>query len=170
MEADKQHEKRNIGKIAAKGLLDIVELHVPTVVFAALFGVFIMQIVNRYFFRPLTWPEEFALIAFIWTALLGGLYAKRTDQHVAFTVVYDLMPLQVQRLMRILGNLLLVTAFAIALLPSLDYVRFMAFKRSNVLRIPMNWAYAPFIVFLVVMIGRLGWDIYRDIRTWGDDR
>lgn len=164
-----QRHRRNIGKTVVQGLLDIVEIHIPSAVFAALFAVFVMQIFNRYFFRPLTWPEEFALIAFIWTALLGGLYAKRTDHHVMFTVVYDLVPPGVQRIMRIAGNLLLVIAFGIALLPSLDYVQFMAFKKSNVLRIPMNWAYAPFIVFLVVMMGRLAWDIYRDIRTWGDN-
>lgn len=150
-------------KKTGRVLIDVVEVHVPTAVFAMLFGVFILQIFNRYFLRPLTWPEELVLIAFIWTALLGGLYAKRTNSHVEFTVIYDLIPPRKQLWMRLAGNLLLVTAFLIALEPSWEYVDFMAFKKSNVLRIPMNWAFFPFVVFLVVMTVRLIRDIVLDI-------
>ncbi len=150
-------------KKTGRFILDLVELHVPTLVFATLFVVFILQIFNRYFFRPLMWPEELALIAFIWTALLGGLYAKRMERHVVFTVIYDQASPRVQLWMRLAGNVLLVTAFLIALAPSWDYVDFMAFKKSNVLRIPMNWAFSPFIVFLVFMTGRLVRDIVLDI-------
>lgn len=148
-----------------RAFVDLVEIHIPTVVFTVLFSIFILQIVFRYFFRPLTWPEELALIAFIWTALLGGLYAKRDDKHVVFTVIYDSVSPAVQRWMRLIGNTLLFAAFVIALEPSWDYVSFMAFKKSNVLRIPMNIAFFPFIVFLVFMIVRLAADIYRDIRS-----
>jgi TRAP-type C4-dicarboxylate transport system permease small subunit len=161
--------RRKPGPLGLTGrfLLDLVEIHIPTAVFALLFGVFILQIVFRYFFRPLTWPEELALIAFIWTALLGGLYAKREDKHVVFSVIYDSVSPTIQRWMRLIGNSLLLVAFAIALAPSWDYVSFMAFKKSNVLRIPMNVAFLPFIIFLVFMIGRLAVDIYRDIRKGG---
>jgi TRAP-type C4-dicarboxylate transport system permease small subunit len=38
---------------------------------------------------PLTWPMELTLICFVWTALLGGLFAKRTDDHVSFSMIYD---------------------------------------------------------------------------------
>lgn len=144
-------------------LLDTVELHIPTAVFAILFGVFILQIFNRYFLRPLTWPEELVLIAFIWTALLGGLYAKRTNSHVEFTVIYDLASPRVQLWMRVIGNILLITAFLIALEPSWEYVDFMAFKKSNVLRIPMNLAFTPFVVFLLIILARLVRDVVIDI-------
>lgn len=154
----------HILKRSFKIVLDVVEVHLPTLVFFALFSAFILQIFNRYFLRPLLWPEEFALIAFIWTALLGALYAKRDDRHVVFTVVYDSASPTVQRWMRVIGNLLLIVAFAVAFVPVIDYVDFMSYKRSNVLRIPMNFAYSPFVVFLVVMTGRLVVDLARDMR------
>jgi TRAP-type C4-dicarboxylate transport system permease small subunit len=96
-------------------------------------------------------------------ALLGGLYAKRTDSHVAFTMVYDTVGPKWQLFMRLVGNLMVLAAFCIALYPSYDYVAFMAFKKSNVLRIPMNIAFFPFVVFLVFMIGRLCRDIIGDL-------
>jgi TRAP-type C4-dicarboxylate transport system permease small subunit len=151
---------KRIGRL----VLDLIELHIPTAAFATLFIAFILQIFNRYFLRPLTWPEEYALIAFIWTALLGGLYAKRMGSHVEFTIVYDMMSPRVRRIMRIAGNVLVIVALVIAIRPSAEYISFMGFKKSNVLRIPMNLAYTPFVVFLVMMTGRLIVDVVRDLR------
>jgi hypothetical protein len=40
----------------------------------------------------------------------------------------------------------------------------MGFKKSNVLKIPMDFAFSPFIVFLVFMIGRIGKDLLVDLK------
>ncbi len=143
--------------------LDVVEKYIPMVVFLVLFFTFILQIFCRYFIVPLTWPLELTLICFLWVALLGGLYAKRTDSHVAFTMVYDAVGPKTQLFMRLAGNCMLFAAFCIALYPSYDYVIFMGFKKSNVLRIPMDFAFFPFVVFLVFMLGRIGRDLLDDI-------
>ncbi len=143
--------------------VDVVEKYIPMVVFLVLFFTFILQIFCRYFIVPLTWPLELTLICFLWVALLGGLYAKRTDSHVAFTMVYDSVGPKAQRFMRLAGNCMLFAAFCIALYPSYDYVIFMGFKKSNVLRIPMDFAFFPFVVFLVFMLGRIGRDLINDI-------
>ena len=145
-------------------VLDLVEKYVPMVVFSILFVTFILQIFCRYFLVPLTWPMELTLICFVWTALLGGLLAKRTDSHVEFTMVYDAARPKVKLYMRLVGNLLLFISFCIALYPSYDYVVFMGFKKSNVLKIPMDFAFSPFIVFLVFMIGRIGKDLLVDLK------
>ncbi len=143
--------------------LDVIEKYIPMTAFLILFGAFILQIFCRYFLVPLTWPLELTLICFIWVTLLGGLYAKRTDSHVAFSMLYDTVSPKLQLYMRLIGNTMLFTAFSIALYPSFDYVIFMGFKKSNVLKIPMDIAFFPFVVFLVFMIGRIGRDIIDDL-------
>ncbi len=143
--------------------LDIVEKYIPVTAFLILFGTFLLQIFCRYFLVPLTWPLELTLICFIWVTLLGGLYAKRTDSHVAFSMLYDAVSPGLQLYMRLIGNTMLFAAFSIALYPSLDYVLFMGFKKSNVLKIPMDIAFFPFVVFLVFMIGRIGRDLVDDL-------
>ncbi|GAB6277556.1 MAG: hypothetical protein SAMD01599839_20960 [Rectinema sp.] len=150
-------------KKTGKFLLDCVELYLPMLTFVILFVSFMSQIIARYFFKPMVWPEELSLICFIWTALLGGLYAKRTSSHVAFTMLYDAAKPGVQRTMRIAGNLLLLVAFVIIFVPSWNYIQFMAYKKSDALRIPMNWAFFPFMIFLADMIVRLIVDIVKDI-------
>ena len=145
-------------------MLNFFEIYTPSIVFFSLFIVFILQIFYRYFLVPLTWPLEFTLMAFIWVTLLGACYAKRDSSHVKFTMIYDIVKPRTQIWIRIVGNALVLIAFSISLYPSYRYVSFMSFKKSDVLKIPMNIAFSPYIVFLVIMIGRLGYDIITDFK------
>jgi TRAP-type C4-dicarboxylate transport system permease small subunit len=123
-----------------------------------------LEIFYRYFLIPLTWTLEFTLIAFIWVTLLGACFAQRDSSHVMFTMIYDKVKPRTQIWMRIVGNTLVFIAFSISLYPTYRYINFMSFKKSDVLKIPMNIAFSPYIVFLIIMIGRLGYDIITDFK------
>ncbi len=151
-------------KKAGKFIVDTVEVYIPFAAFVTLFLVFIVGIVFRYFFKPLTWTLELSLICFIWTSLLGGIFAQRDESHVMFTMVYDAVKPLTQLWMRICGHTLLVISFLIGLVPSWKYVQFMNYKKSNVLKIPMDVVFLPFVVFLAFMIGRYSLEVYKDVR------
>lgn len=146
-------------------LLDIIELYIPMLAFLSIFVCFLLQIVSRYFFTPLMWPEELALICFLWAALLGALYAKRSNTMVCFSMIYDAVGSGAQRAMRIGGNLLLAVVLAVSLKPSWDYVAFMSYKTSATLGIPLNIAYSCYVIFLVDIIIRYAVDVVVDIRA-----
>jgi len=145
-------------------VLDFIEIYVPSVVFIMLFIAFMLQIFFRYFLVPLTWPLEFTLIAFIWITLLGACFAQRDYSHVKFSMIYDNAKPRTKIWMRITGNILLFISFCISFYPTYKYVNFMSFKKSNVLKIPMNIAFSPYIIFLIIMIGRVGYDIIIDFK------
>jgi TRAP-type C4-dicarboxylate transport system permease small subunit len=145
-------------------LVDTVEVYIPFTAFTVLFLVFILGITFRYFLKPLTWTLELSLICFIWTSLLGGIYAKRDDSHVMFTMIYDSVSPVAQLWMRIVGNTLLISSFVIGLVPSWKYIAFMNYKKSNVLKIPMDLVFLPFVIFLAFMIGRLSIDLFNDLK------
>jgi len=145
-------------------LFNFFEIYIPSIVFFLLFIVFMLQIIFRYFFVPLTWPEEFVQIAFIWVTLFGACFAQRMNAHVKFTMIYDKANPRTQIWIRIIGNILVFIAFSISLYPTCRYIKFMSFKKSDVLKIPMNIAFAPYIVFLIVIIIRLGCDIIEDFK------
>lgn len=146
-------------------LLDIVELYIPMLAFLCIFVCFLIQIVSRYFFTPLMWPEELALICFLWVALLGALYAKRSNTMVCFSMIYDAVSPALQRAMRITGNSLLAVALAVSFKPSFDYVAFMSYKTSATLGIPLNIAYSCYVIFLADIIVRYVVDVVADIRA-----
>ncbi len=144
-------------------LLDLTEIYIPAVTFCTLFVAFMVQIFYRYFLIPLTWPLEFTLLMFIWTTLFGACYAHRKNEHVRFTMIYDSVSPKKQWWMRVVGNIMLLTSFIIAFSPTYRWIHFMSFKKTNVLKIPMNIAYFPFIVFMLIMMGRFIYDLYIDI-------
>ena len=151
---------------AGRIVLDVFEKYIPSIAFSVLFLVFVLQIFFRYVLnQPLTWPYELSIFAFIWTAVLGACYAKRHNAHVVFGLVYDRQKPKVQLVFRLIGNMMLLTAFCIALVPTYDYISFMKIDKSTVLRIPFNIAFAPYLIFLVLIVGRVGYDLYADIRT-----
>ncbi len=153
----------NLKRIGMK-LLDFIEIYLPSFVFFLLFIVFMLQIIFRYFFVPLTWPEEFVQIAFIWVTLFGACFAQRMNAHVKFTMIYDKANPRTQIWIRLIGNILVFIAFTLSLFPTYKYINFMSFKKSNVLKIPMNIGFAPYIVFLIFIIIRLSYDIIKDIK------
>jgi len=146
-------------------LLDVLELYVPMLAFLTIFACFLIQIVSRYFFVPLMWPEELALLSFLWAALLGALYAKRYDSMVSFTLIYDRVSERGQAIMRIAGNGLLIITFVISFKPSLDFVIFQSYKRSSVLLLPMNVISSAYLVFLVDVTIRYVVDVVKDVRS-----
>jgi len=144
--------------------LDVLEIYIPTLSFALMFVVFIVEIVCRYLFVPLTWTMEFSLMAFLWTTLLGACWTLRDDSHVVFSLVYDGVGPKAQRAIRVAGNGLLFVAFCIALYPSWKFVAFMGFKKADVMQISMSIVFAPYIAFTVLTIGRLGQKLWTDLR------
>jgi len=156
-------DKKPWWKIAGSFLLDLTEIYIPAFTFCLLFIVFMVQVFYRYFLVPLTWPLEFTLLMFIWTTLFGACYAHRRNEHVRFTMIYDSAKPKSKWWMRIVGNIMLLTSFVIAFMPTYRWIVFMSFKKTNVLKIPMNYAYSPFLVFMIIMIGRFIVDIYVDI-------
>ena len=145
--------------------IDIPEKYVSSIAFTTLFVVFVLQIFFRYVLnRPLIWPYEVSIFAFIWTAVLGACYAKRHNVHVVFSLVYDKMNPLGQLIFRLIGNSLIMISFAVALYPTYDYIRFMRVERSVRLKITFDIAFGPYLIFMVLIIGRMAVDVVRDIR------
>lgn len=146
-------------------LLDLLEIYIPVAAFSIMFIVFLLQVFMRYVFNsPLTWPYEVTLIGFIWAALLGACLARRFHEHVAFGLLYDLLSPGRQLFLRLAGNAIIIAAFGVALLPSIDYIAFVNFQKTAVLRIPLSIAYAPFAVFLLLVVGRTVYDVVIDLK------
>ena len=158
-------EKHSVWRKVGQVLIDIPEKYVSSITFSILFLVFVLQIFFRYVLnQPLVWPYEVSIFAFIWTVMLGACYAKRDNVHVVFNLVYDRQKPLVQLIFRTIGNVLIIAAFVIALYPTYEYIKFMHIDRSVDLKIPFDIAFGPYLVFMVIIIGRVAYDLIIDIR------
>ncbi|HVO15483.1 MAG TPA: TRAP transporter small permease [Alphaproteobacteria bacterium] len=136
-------------------LLRLGAERVGQLLFVVMFGAFLLQIVSRYALPdPLPWTDEVALIAFLWLVFwVGGLLLRDSDQ-VRFDIVAKALPPGGQRVLAILGHLLVAGLFGAALPTILDYIAFLWREKTPVLLIPLDWVYACFGLALVAIVLR----------------
>jgi TRAP-type C4-dicarboxylate transport system permease small subunit len=135
-------------------VLDVIEIYIPVASFIVMLFAFLLEIFYRYVLdNPLTWPFEVTTITFLWTVLFGAIYARRTNEHIVFSLLFDIMPLKVQEVFRFLGNSIIFTAFGIGLYPAYNYIQFMKTQTSPALGVPFNVIYFPYLIFSVCIMG-----------------
>ncbi len=124
---------------------------------AALFGVFLLQIVARYFFNfPMGWTVEVTLTLWLWLVFWGGAFCLRASDHIRFDMLYLSVSRPTQRIFGAISAVMIIAAFAISFLPTLDYVWFYKIKRSNTLGVRLHYVFSIYLLFMIVIIARYG--------------
>jgi TRAP-type C4-dicarboxylate transport system permease small subunit len=138
---------------------------VGVVLFAALFCVFIIQIIARFAFNsPLAWTDELAVVLYIWTVLWCAAFVVQSREHVMFDLAYNAVSPFVQRLMQLIGAIVLASLVAYGLAGNWDYIWFMRRERTPVLDISFLWVFVPFMFFLMSLVVRNIWVIWTVLR------
>lgn len=145
-------------------VLKAIEVHLAAVCLAVMFSVFILQVGFRYVLRnPLAWTHEIAIFAFIWTILFGSLQARNDNSHVAFALLYEKMPPWLQKTCRIVSNAFIGTSLLILFFASIEYIGFLSTRKSIALGIPFSYAFAPLLLFMLIIVYHCIKDLYKDI-------
>ena len=135
-------------KRAYELISDTLEVYLPCVSFVVVFATYVIMIVYRYIFSAqINWIYELSMIAFVWTVVLSASYCSRKNEHIVFTMLYDLMGEKGKLIFTILGDLFIVVIMFILFPKAVEAVSFLAIKKSPLLKIPFNIIYSPFIVF-----------------------
>ncbi len=136
--------------------------------FALLFGVFVIQITARFVFnQPLAWTDEAATILYLWAVLWGAAVVCRDKEHVAFDLLYQKAFAPTRRRMALAAAVGVGGLAAWALPGSLDYIYFMRRESTAVMGLPFHWVFLPFGLLLMALVLRYVWRIYRLLgRDW----
>ena len=136
--------------------------------FAALFCVFIVQIVSRFVFnRPLPWTDEAAVVLYVWVILWSAAFVVPEREHVMFDLVWNAVGRRARLVMRLFGNLMVGGLAAWALPATWDYVRFMAREGTPVLNVPFSVVFLPFVALLAALALRCAWNVLEALRGRG---
>jgi C4-dicarboxylate transporter DctQ subunit len=128
---------------------------VAAAMLVALFVVFLVQIAARYLFNvPMGWTVEVCLTLWLWIVFWGGAFCLRPADHIRFDVLYLSVSRPTQRIFGAIAAVMIVAAFAVAFLPTFDYVAFYKIKRSNTLGIRLHYVFSIYLLFMLVVILR----------------
>lgn len=156
------------------GLLEQVESGATITFFLVMFGTLLLGVLYRYVLDdPLVWTVGVSTAAYVWIITLGAGLANWDDDHIQVDLLYQRYPPEVQTLARIIGNLLIIVPFAIAVPGTLAYLRFVHPVNVTGTPIPQSFAFAGMLIFLVVTVlhrGRLLVGDLRSLRRGGGGR
>jgi C4-dicarboxylate transporter DctQ subunit len=139
--------------------------NIAAAMLAVMFGAFIIQIVFRYFFNwPIGWTSELTVTAWLWLVLGGSAFVLKERDEIRFDLIYGAVGRRTRIAMAVVFALAIIVLYGAALKPSFEYVSFMKVEKSSYLKIPLNWLYSIYVVFLVAIIVRYLWLLVQLLR------
>ncbi len=130
-----------------------------------------LQIITRYVFRaPLLGAEELARLFGVWLYFLGTSAAILTREHISIDIVSLRVRPGLQRVFRVLADLLLGVFNAIVLVEGTKFALFSHNFESASLRFPMSLFAAALplsAAFVLVFLAFSVWHELRDIPAQG---
>lgn len=143
---------------------DLYEIVIPTLAFLMMFGMFMWGIFCRYVLKAsATYANEIQIMGYLWTVLPAALWARRRNDHVCFSMLYDNLSPRGQRWIRILGNLFMTVLYIFLLSGSVKFILNLR-QKSMALQIPLKYLYLPFPIMVAGILLYSAWDLYADVR------
>ena len=122
---------------------------VAALLVAAIFAVIILGVVRRYVFgAPLIWADEMAAILFVWLVFWTGALVLRLREHVAFEIVYEMLPPVGRRALGLAGAVVCAVALGASTPKIADFVMFLWRERTPVLQWRLDGLYSCFVLFI----------------------
>ena len=132
---------------------------------AVMFAAFVVQIVFRYFFNfPVGWTSELSVLMWLWLVLWGAAFVVREREEIRFDLVSEIAGRRARLGMGIIAAVALVVLYGASLKPSFDYVAFMKVEKSSYLKIRMDWLFSIYVAFLLAVMVRYLWLLWRLVR------
>jgi len=132
---------------------------------AVMFAAFIVQIVFRYFFNfPIGWTSELSVITWLWLVLWGAAFVVKEREEIRIDLIYGAVGPRTRRVMGFITGLAIVILYALSVPASYKYVSFMKIEKTSYLKIPFDWLFSIYILFLVAVIVRYLWILWHLLR------
>jgi C4-dicarboxylate transporter, DctQ subunit len=132
---------------------------------AVMFVAFVVQIVFRYVFNlPVGWSTELTTVMWLYLVLWGSAFVLKEKEEIRFDLIYSSVGPRVRIGMALVFTLAILVLYGASLPASWSYVSFMKVEKSSYLKIPLNWLYSIYLVFLVAIIARYLWLLWQLVR------
>ncbi|MEX0367515.1 MAG: TRAP transporter small permease [Ruegeria sp.] len=138
----------------------------------AIFLIFLLQIVLRYFFTPAGWTLEMIGILWVWVIFFSCAFIVRERDHVKFDIIYLSVPRRVRQVFAMIAAAAIVIGMLYAFLPTWDYIEWMKIRKTSTVRnpftgnkVPLRDVFSIYAVFMLVVAGRYAWLFFDVLRN-----
>lgn len=144
---------KKVSLIVEKLLHFLVAVSFSILIVACVLQVFTRFVLNN----SLSWTEELARYAFIWSNLLGAAICTEKNSHATVTAITDALPEKIQTVLRIFVNLIIILVAFVLVKYGWKVVMSTRMQLSPALRVSMSYVYAsaPLCGLLVIFYAAL---------------
>lgn len=147
--------------------LRTVATHIAAASLAAVFGLFIVGVFMRLANRPVSWIDEAVTLLSVWSTFWTAAFVLRWSDHIAFDIVYTHISEAKRRAFLIIGLVAFCALFGAAVPGMIDYTLFLWRERTDALLLRLDFVYAIFPLFFLVIVVRMLVSIWRLLtRHW----
>lgn len=139
---------------------------------AAIFLIFLLQILLRYFFTPAGWTLELIGILWVWVIFFSCAFIVRERDHVKFDIIFLSVPMRVRQVFAMLAAAAIVVGMLYSFLPTWDYIDWMKIRKTSTVRnpfsgekIPLRTVFSIYAVFMLVVAARYAWLFFDVMRN-----
>ena len=139
-------------KNVVKKVNNILGVLFPCILFLALFFSFVVTVAYRYLAnKSVVWGNEVAILAYMWIMFFGCGKAMENDEHVVFSLVYDVVSPFVKMVMKLVYNAVLAIFMVICFPPCMKAL-IASTQITGVLKVPYTVVFAPFFWMMLNII------------------
>jgi len=139
--------------------------NVAAAMIAVMFGAFILQIAFRYLLNfPIGWTSELTVIMWLWLVLWGAAFVVKENEEIRFDLISGAVGKRGRIAMAVVTAIALVVLYAASFPAAYKYVTFMKVEKTSYLKIPFDWLFSIYVVFLVAVLARYLWMLWRLMR------
>jgi len=139
--------------------------NVAAAMVAVMFAAFVVQIVFRYFFNfPVGWTSELSVVMWLWLVLWGAAFVVKEHEEIRFDLLSESAGRRTRIAMGIVAAAALLVLYGASLPATYKYVTFMKVESSSYLKIRMDGLFSIYLVFVVAILARYLWILWRLLR------
>ena len=139
--------------------------NVAAAMLAVMFAAFVIQILFRYIFNfPIGWTSELTVVLWLWLVLWGAAFVVRESEEIRFDLLTAAAGPRARIAMALVAAAALVVLYAASLPASYQYVAFMKVEKTSYLKIRFDWLFSIYLVFVVAVLARYLWILWRLVR------
>ena len=144
---------------------------VSAISLGAVFALFIAGVGMRYLAnRPISWIDEAVTVLSVWSVLWTAAFVLRWSEHISFDILFINLQAARQRQMLVLVNSAFIALMLAALPGLIDYTMFLTREKTDMLELRLDFVYAIFPLFILVVVLRLAASTWRLLRPgWREE-
>ncbi len=117
------------------------------------FAIVLISVLTRYLFKtPILASVELSRLFFIWSCFLAASLTYRKRAHIGFTLLYEKMPLGLQRWVTVLIHTNILAFLSIVFYQSISISKLLWQTDLPMLQISQSWFYLPLPLVSMIMI------------------